>query len=142
MATSYQVEYVYLRTIDNPPRIVSSNKDLQTVVSTSTFAASMSTANFSEPWTFKSERWIGENSTDNLDASQPFSYGTRSCMGRKYDPFKCSIRDRELMFTVLAGWSFKLSWRRSFTGTTWSQLMIPLTGIVIRGCILSGRNPL
>ncbi|KAF2625639.1 cytochrome P450 [Macroventuria anomochaeta] len=53
-----------------------------TVVSTSTFAASMSTANFSEPWEFKPERWIGENLTNDLDASQPFSYGTRSCMGR------------------------------------------------------------
>ncbi|CBX99323.1 similar to cytochrome P450 monooxygenase [Plenodomus lingam JN3] len=53
-----------------------------TVVSTSTFAASMSTANFSEPWRFKPERWTGKNCTDDLDASQPFSYGTRSCMGR------------------------------------------------------------
>ncbi|KAH0426616.1 benzoate 4-monooxygenase cytochrome p450 [Colletotrichum camelliae] len=54
----------------------------RTVVSTSTFAASMSTANFDEPWKFKPKRWIGENNTDDLDASQPFSYGTRSCMGR------------------------------------------------------------
>ncbi|EMD59105.1 hypothetical protein COCSADRAFT_176329 [Bipolaris sorokiniana ND90Pr] len=53
-----------------------------TVVSTSTFAASMSTANFSQPWKFKPERWTDENCTDDLDASQPFSYGTRSCMGR------------------------------------------------------------
>ncbi|KAJ5037690.1 cytochrome P450 monooxygenase-like protein, partial [Bipolaris maydis] len=53
-----------------------------TVVSTSTFAASMSTANFSQPWKFKPERWIDEKCTDDLDASQPFSYGTRSCMGR------------------------------------------------------------
>ncbi|KAK1977249.1 cytochrome P450 monooxygenase-like protein [Colletotrichum cereale] len=54
----------------------------RTVVSTSTFAAGMSKANFSDPWEFKPERWIGENATDHLDASQPFSYGTRSCMGR------------------------------------------------------------
>ncbi|KAH6622416.1 cytochrome P450 CYP4/CYP19/CYP26 subfamilies protein, partial [Boeremia exigua] len=54
----------------------------ETVVSTSSFAASMSSANFKEPWKFNPERWMGENPTDDLDASQPFSYGTRSCMGR------------------------------------------------------------
>ncbi|KAF9872402.1 hypothetical protein CkaCkLH20_10229 [Colletotrichum karsti] len=53
-----------------------------TIVSTSPFAASMSTANFDEPWEFRPERWLGDNPTDNLEASQPFSYGTRSCMGR------------------------------------------------------------
>ena len=91
MAISYRVEYVYLRSIEFLPRMFSSNADLQTVVSTSTFAASMSTTNFSEPWEFKPERWIGENRTDDLDASQPFSYGTRSCMGRRYDPSFCSF---------------------------------------------------
>ncbi|EUC39618.1 hypothetical protein COCMIDRAFT_10305 [Bipolaris oryzae ATCC 44560] len=53
-----------------------------TIVSTSTFAASMSTANFSQPWRFRPERWTDEDCTDDLDASQPFSYGTRACMGR------------------------------------------------------------
>ncbi|TEA19202.1 Cytochrome P450 monooxygenase BOT4 [Colletotrichum sidae] len=53
-----------------------------TVVSTSPFAASMSQANFSDPWEFRPERWLDENLTDDLDASQPFSCGTRSCMGR------------------------------------------------------------
>ncbi|KXH34685.1 benzoate 4-monooxygenase cytochrome P450 [Colletotrichum nymphaeae SA-01] len=53
-----------------------------TTVSTSTFAASMSSSNFDEPWDFRPERWLVDNPTDDLDASQPFSYGTRSCMGR------------------------------------------------------------
>ncbi|KAK1488453.1 benzoate 4-monooxygenase cytochrome P450 [Colletotrichum abscissum] len=53
-----------------------------TTVSTSTFAASMSSSNFDEPWEFRPERWLVDNPTDDLDASQPFSYGTRSCMGR------------------------------------------------------------
>ncbi|TDZ61724.1 Cytochrome P450 monooxygenase BOT4 [Colletotrichum trifolii] len=53
-----------------------------TVVSTSPFAASMSQANFSDPWEFRPERWLDKNLTDDLDASQPFSCGTRSCMGR------------------------------------------------------------
>lgn len=120
----------------------SSNADLQTVVSTSTFAASMSTANFSQPWKFKPERWIDEKCTDDLDASQPFSYGTRSCMGRRYVPSIRLLCHCVLIFIVWGGWSFKLSWRRLFTGTTWSQLMTLSTGIVIRGCILYGRNPL
>ncbi|KAK7436384.1 benzoate 4-monooxygenase cytochrome P450 [Colletotrichum acutatum] len=55
---------------------------LKTTVSTSTFAASMSSSNFDEPWEFRPERWLVDNPTDDLDASQPFSYGTRSCMGR------------------------------------------------------------
>ncbi|KAK1450060.1 benzoate 4-monooxygenase cytochrome P450 [Colletotrichum melonis] len=53
-----------------------------TTVSTSTFAASMSSSHFDEPWEFRPERWLVDNPTDDLDASQPFSYGTRSCMGR------------------------------------------------------------
>ncbi|KAK1638559.1 cytochrome P450, partial [Colletotrichum phormii] len=52
-------------------------------VSTSTFAASMSSSNFSEPGEFRPERWLGDNPVDDLDASQPFSYGTRSCMRRR-----------------------------------------------------------
>ncbi|KXH53928.1 benzoate 4-monooxygenase cytochrome P450 [Colletotrichum salicis] len=53
-----------------------------TTVSTSTFAASMSSSNFSESWELRPERWLVDNPVDDLDASQPFSYGTRSCMGR------------------------------------------------------------
>lgn len=58
---------------------------LQTVVSTSTFAASMSSANFDRPWEFIPERWLEKSeSTDALEASQPFSYGSRACLGRRY----------------------------------------------------------
>ncbi|KAH8660701.1 benzoate 4-monooxygenase cytochrome P450 [Tricladium varicosporioides] len=53
-----------------------------TVVSTNPFAASMCTANFKNPWAFKPERWLGSNQEDVLEASQPFSYGGRSCLGR------------------------------------------------------------
>lgn len=55
----------------------------KTTVSTSPFAASMASSNFAEPWEFRPERWLGDSPTDALDASQPFSYGTRSCMGRR-----------------------------------------------------------
>ncbi|KAJ5674729.1 benzoate 4-monooxygenase cytochrome P450 [Penicillium maclennaniae] len=53
-----------------------------TIVSTSPFAACMSSQNFEDPREFRPERWIGKNLIDNLDASQPFSLGTRGCMGR------------------------------------------------------------
>lgn len=58
---------------------------LQTVVSTSTFAASMSSANFDRPWEFIPERWLEKSEgSDALEASQPFSYGSRACLGRRY----------------------------------------------------------
>ncbi|KAL4788259.1 benzoate 4-monooxygenase cytochrome P450 [Aspergillus varians] len=53
-----------------------------TIVSTSPFAASMSSANFHNPWDFDPGRWLVQNQRDDLEASQPFSLGTRSCMGR------------------------------------------------------------
>jgi cytochrome P450 len=37
---------------------------------------------FSDPDTYKPERWIG-NSGDNLEASKPFLVGPRMCMGIK-----------------------------------------------------------
>ena len=55
----------------------------QTIVATNPFAASMSASNFHEPWKFDPGRWLGTNKTDVLEASQPFSIGTRACLGRK-----------------------------------------------------------
>ncbi|KAH8655283.1 cytochrome P450 monooxygenase-like protein [Xylariales sp. PMI_506] len=52
-----------------------------TVVSTNPLAASLSPANFHEPTSFIPERWIEDNQ-DDLDASQPFSYGIRQCLAR------------------------------------------------------------
>ncbi|RYN45628.1 hypothetical protein AA0119_g11840 [Alternaria tenuissima] len=54
----------------------------QTIVSTNPFAASMSSQNFLNPWTFDPERWLGKDGEDTLGASQPFSLGTRSCLGK------------------------------------------------------------
>ncbi|KAF1993248.1 cytochrome P450 [Amniculicola lignicola CBS 123094] len=53
-----------------------------TIVSTNPTAASLSHANFSSPWEFKPERWLGQAGKDTLDASQPFSLGARGCLGR------------------------------------------------------------
>ncbi|KAI4730515.1 putative P450 monooxygenase [Aureobasidium sp. EXF-10728] len=51
-------------------------------VSTNPFAASMSSINFKDPFKFSPDRWLGNNELDDLDATQPFSYGPRACMGR------------------------------------------------------------
>ncbi|KAL8900470.1 MAG: hypothetical protein Q9207_005685 [Kuettlingeria erythrocarpa] len=55
-----------------------------TIVSVNPFAATMTKANFENPWAFRPERWLGVNKTDELEASQPFSVGTRSCLGRGF----------------------------------------------------------
>ncbi|KAI0197502.1 cytochrome P450 [Astrocystis sublimbata] len=61
-----------------------------TTVCTSPIAASLSPLNFVSPWAFNPDRWLNEEGKgavgafagDDLDASQPFSLGTRACMGR------------------------------------------------------------
>ncbi|KAI3316790.1 benzoate 4-monooxygenase cytochrome P450 [Xylariaceae sp. AK1471] len=53
-----------------------------TIVSTSPYAASMDPSNFKNPTHFVPERWLGEKTEDILDATQPFSLGSRGCMGR------------------------------------------------------------
>ncbi|KAF6235303.1 hypothetical protein HO173_006498 [Letharia columbiana] len=55
-----------------------------TYVQVSTHAAHRSTANFKDPDVFIPERWLGDKefATDNKEASQPFSLGPRSCIGR------------------------------------------------------------
>ena len=56
----------------------------QTYVQHSTHVAHRSTINFKDPDVFAPERWLGdpEFATDNKEASQPFSVGPRSCIGR------------------------------------------------------------
>ncbi|MCJ1453620.1 hypothetical protein MMC28_003967 [Mycoblastus sanguinarius] len=55
-----------------------------TYVQFSTHAAHRSTANFTDPDVFCPERWLGDKrfAGDNKEASQPFSIGPRSCIGR------------------------------------------------------------
>ncbi|KAI0436189.1 benzoate 4-monooxygenase cytochrome P450 [Xylaria telfairii] len=54
-----------------------------TIVSTNPYASSMDPRNFPQPHEFIPERWLeNRKEGDVLDAAQPFSLGTRSCMGR------------------------------------------------------------
>jgi cytochrome P450 len=49
-------------------------------------AATLSPKNFSDPLKFDPERWLGskeKNPEDILAASQPFSLGSRGCIGIK-----------------------------------------------------------
>lgn len=54
----------------------------QTIVATNPFAASLAPTNFHNPWKFDPDRWLGLNKPDQLEASQPFSMGSRGCIGR------------------------------------------------------------
>jgi cytochrome P450 len=43
--------------------------------------------NFAEPKSFIPERWLGEDerfANDDKAALNPFSYGPRNCLGKKY----------------------------------------------------------
>ncbi|KAK4454919.1 cytochrome P450 [Podospora aff. communis PSN243] len=53
-----------------------------TWVSTNSYAAARSPENFLSPTRFRPERWLEQDGTDKLDASQPFSLGTRACIGK------------------------------------------------------------
>ncbi|KAI1205728.1 cytochrome P450 [Annulohypoxylon truncatum] len=56
-----------------------------TIVSTNPVAASLGSQYFSDPMDFKPERWLAEKDEvqgDILAATQPFSLGPRSCLGR------------------------------------------------------------
>lgn len=77
-----------------PDRIELLTKVIQTIVSTNPLAASMSAANFRDPWEFDPERWMGTESRDILDASQPFSLGSRNCLGQRYAQLNAHIRSK------------------------------------------------
>ena len=54
-----------------------------TVTYVSAYSATHSEANFRNALEFSPERWVGENSWDKKEASQPFLLGSRVCLGRK-----------------------------------------------------------
>jgi cytochrome P450 len=56
---------------------------LQTIVGVHMWSVTHSPNYFNDPDTFRPERWLDPNCTDNLGASQPFSLGSRNCIGQK-----------------------------------------------------------
>lgn len=67
--------------------------EVQTIVSTNPFAASMSAENFQDPWVFNPKRWMDAENNDILDASQPFSLGSRICLGQRYASSRSHVWD-------------------------------------------------
>jgi len=53
-----------------------------TEVFTTSWAATHSADNFHRPYDFIPERWLDSDCKDRFDASQPFSIGSRVCLGR------------------------------------------------------------
>ena len=53
------------------------------VVYSSPWASTKSETNFHKPYEYHPERWIDPEWHDNKEASQPFSLGSRGCLGRK-----------------------------------------------------------
>ena len=53
------------------------------IVYVSSWAATHSESNFNEASEFIPDRWIDSDCRDNKNASQPFSLGSRGCLGRK-----------------------------------------------------------
>lgn len=58
----------------------------QTSVYVSQYATNHSERNFTEPDSFAPERWLDDPkfANDKKTAAQPFSYGPRNCLGKKY----------------------------------------------------------
>ncbi|PKY00096.1 cytochrome P450 [Aspergillus campestris IBT 28561] len=53
-------------------------------VYTSAYTVTHDEQYFAEPMKFKPERWLDPHSTDVKEASQPFSLGTRGCLGQNF----------------------------------------------------------
>ncbi|KAI0390649.1 cytochrome P450 [Xylariaceae sp. FL0594] len=69
-----------------------------TVVSTNPVAACLSSANWDKPFEFRPERWLEMSPKDALNASQPFSLGSRACMGRSLSWIEMSTTLSKLYF--------------------------------------------
>ncbi|KAI0973641.1 benzoate 4-monooxygenase cytochrome P450 [Xylaria arbuscula] len=118
------------------PRVVPSGGDVvdghflpaNTIVYVNPLACSMNPRNFSQPDQFIPERWLDQNTNDILDASQPFSLGTRSCIGKSL-----GLLELRLILAKLI-WKYEieilddtLDWQRdSDMRTLWEKPKLPV----------------
>jgi cytochrome P450 len=104
------------------------NPRLKVTVSTNPVAACLDSSNFSDPFSFKPERWLEPNGHDNLDASQPFSTGPRGCLGRSlgWMEMKTTLAKLHFMFDLeLAQADF--DWHESSRmHTLWQKPALPV----------------
>lgn len=75
----------------------SANVSSQTSMGMAQYAVFRSPTNFAEPEKFIPERWFGDDlrfANDKREALQPFSFGPRNCIGRKYVSLPSSLLSR------------------------------------------------
>ncbi|KAL9123064.1 MAG: hypothetical protein Q9187_000391 [Circinaria calcarea] len=90
-----------------------------TIVSTNPVAASLSSKHFEAPLSFRPERWLGVNKTDQLEATQPFSLGPRGCLGRSLAWIELTTILAKLYFTYdMILLNQDLDWQRDSRMTT------------------------
>ncbi|PYI24529.1 putative cytochrome P450 [Aspergillus violaceofuscus CBS 115571] len=68
-------------------------------VYTSAWTVTHDEANFHEPHTFNPERWVDPACVDIKEASQPFSLGTRACLGRNVAYMEINLILTRLIWT-------------------------------------------
>ena len=94
--------------------------DLQTTVSVSSWTASHSPENFTDPTIFAPERWL-ESERENYplhtkEASQPFLYGPRGCIGKNLS----YIEQRLIICHLLWHFDLELARESSEANKLWS----------------------
>jgi cytochrome P450 len=82
------------------------------IVSTNPYAASMGAENFSNPESFIPERWLGQNEGDILEATRPFSIGSRSCLGRSLAWLELHLALSRLLFRYEIDAVRSVDWER------------------------------
>lgn len=106
-----------------------------TAVSVQPMAATRSPENFHDPLSFRPERWLGDEkfANDKLGASQPFSIGSRNCLGRNL-----AFAEMRTIFAKMV-WHFdmelqddSLDWMDQNVWTLWDRkpLNVRLTPVV------------
>ncbi|KAI4100175.1 MAG: hypothetical protein LQ339_005581 [Xanthoria mediterranea] len=69
------------------------------VVYSSPWAATKSESNFHKPYEYIPERWLDAEWHDNKEASQPFSLGSRGCLGRNLGHLEMRLIMAKILWT-------------------------------------------